>query len=268
MDLSEANRRRQDFLERFAAACRHDERIVAALMGGSNVKSSPDAFSDVDLTLITQPESLAGMRATIGDFLGNLGELVFLEHFDREYLLFVFYADGVEGEVWLAGADDLHHIRCGPFQALVDKAGILAGAVFAGEEPGYDEQVEILRRQITWFWHEMSHCLTALGRGQLWWAYSQLEELRRHLVNLMRLRHDFSASADGFEKVEKALPAGELARLQATVCPLERAAMLDAVDQAFVLYRELAGELGPRYGIAYPAALEQVLLERRRQLPA
>ena len=68
----------------------------------------------------------------------------------------------------------------------------------------------------------------ALGRGQLWWAYSQLEELRRYCVKLARLRHSFSAEARGYEKVEQALAVERLSSLQATCCPLEPSAMLQA----------------------------------------
>jgi hypothetical protein len=81
--------------------------------------------------------------------------------------------------------------------------------------------VETLRRLVYWFWHDLSHFITAMGRGQLWWAYGQLEELRRYCVNLAHLRHNFSAEAEGYEKIEQALPIEHLSSLQVTFCPLE-----------------------------------------------
>jgi hypothetical protein len=97
---------------------------------------------------------------------------------------------------------------------------ILAGAIFPRYQPAQAEQIETLRRLVYWFWHDLSHFLAAIGRGQLWWAYGQLEELRRYCVNLVRLRHDFSAAANGYEKVEQAIPGEHLSSLQATCCQL------------------------------------------------
>ena len=45
-----------------------------------------------------------------------------------------------------------------------------------------------------------------MARGQLWSAYGALEDLRLTCVNLARLRQNFSAKAEGYEKVDQALP--------------------------------------------------------------
>ena len=46
-------------MNRFITACQVDERVVAAFLGGSNAKGMADAYSDLDLYLIT---SDAGKR--------------------------------------------------------------------------------------------------------------------------------------------------------------------------------------------------------------
>jgi hypothetical protein len=33
--------------------------------------------------------------------------------------------------------------------------------------PDHAEQMEALRRVLFWFWHELSHSIAAVGRGQL-----------------------------------------------------------------------------------------------------
>jgi hypothetical protein len=105
-----------------------------------------------------------------------------------------------------------------------------------------------------------------MGRGQLWWAYGQLEALRRYCVNLVRLRHNFSVAADGYEKVEQAIPGEHLSSLQATCCPLEPGAMLQAALVIVHFYQELAPLLARTHGITYPADLERVMSNRLEKL--
>jgi hypothetical protein len=154
----------------------------------------------------------------------------------------------------------------GPYRVLLDKKRLLAGAVFPWHEPAQAEQVEILRRLVCWFWHDLSHFTTAMGRGQLWWAYGQIEVLRLHCVNLARLQQNFSKGVDGYEKVEQALPGEQLAPLQATCCPLEYGAMLQAALGIVRFYRERAPHRARIHGIAYPVALERVMYGRLEKL--
>jgi len=122
-----------------------------------------------------------------------------------------------------------------------------------------------LRRLVTWFWHNLSHFITAMARRQLWWAYGQLEELRRACLNLARLRQNFSdpgVGEEGYYKVEQALPIEQLAPLQATYCPLEQGAMLQAALVIVRFYQELARPLARTHDIPYPADLERVMCDR------
>ena len=169
--------------------------------------------------------------------------------------------------MWLGREDRLQQFPGGPYTVLLDKNGVLSEPVAERESPR-DRQVETLRRAVYWFWHDLSHFTTAMGRGQLWWAYGQLEEVRGLCVNLARLRQDFSTSADGYEKLDKAVPAGELAALRSTYCPFEQEAMLDAANVIVGFYRELAVPLARIHGIAYPADLDRVMSDRLAKLVA
>ena len=148
---------------------------------------------------------------------------------------------------------------------LLDKQGMLASAVFPEREPTQAQQLETLRRQVTWFWHDLSHFITAIRRGQLVWAHGQLEALRLYGSNLARLRQNFldgEVGAEGYFKLEQALPVAQLAPLAATYCPLDRDAMLQAARVIIRFYQEQAQFLTQTHGVAYPAALERVILER------
>ena len=105
-----------------------------------------------------------------------------------------------------------------------------------------------------------------MARGQLWSAYGALEDLRLTCVNLARLRENFHAEAEGYEKVEQALPVEQVAPLRATFCPMERGAMLQAALVIVRFYQELAPPLARAHGISYPADLARVMVDRLEHL--
>jgi predicted nucleotidyltransferase len=254
---------------RFIAACQADERVVAAFLGGSYARGTADAYSDLDLYLVTTDEAYEDFFAGRQAFLRLLGEPVLLEDFNGygfDMLTFIF-ADGTEGELGLGRESHFTHIHGGPYRILLDKKGILAGVVFSLHEPAKAEQIETLRQLVYWFWHELSqHFITALARGQLWSAYGALEQMRLTCVNLARLRQNFQVAAEGYEKVEQAIPVEQLAPLQATFCPLEQAAMLQAALVIVRFYQQLASPLARAHGITYPADLERVVYDRLEKL--
>jgi len=259
----------QLFLDRFVAVCQADDRVLASFLGGSYAKGTADAYSDLDLSLITTNAAYDAFFADRATFLQQLGAPVFLESFGNPNIVFFIFPDDTEGELWLGSASRLDHIHSGPYRVLLDKQGMLTGAVFPEREPTQAEQIETLRRQVVWFWHDLSHFSTAIGRGQLGWAHGQLEALRLYCINLARLRQNFldaEVGSEGYWKLEQALAAAQLAPLEMTYCPLERGAMLQAVRTLVQFYQEQAQILTRTHGIAYPAALERVMLDRLDKL--
>lgn len=259
----------QIIMNRFISACQADERIVAAFLGGSYARGTADAYSDLDLYVITTDEMYDDFKASCEAFLRLLDEPLFLENFDDfGFDLIVFtLADGTEGELALGRESHFLHIHGGPHRVLLDKKGILAGVVFPLYQPAQAEQVQTLHRLIYWFWQDLSHhFITPIARGQLWSAYGALEDLRRTCVNLARLRQNFSTLAEGYEKIEQVLPSEQLALLQATFCPMEREALLRAALIIVHFYRELAPSLAQAHGIPYPSELARVMYERLERL--
>src|SRR6266542_1108037 len=94
----------QAFMDRFVAVCRTDARVVATFLGGSSVKGTADASSDLDLTMITTDDAYADFTAGRKEFLDQLGEVVFLEDFDLPHNVFFILSDGTEGEIWIGSA--------------------------------------------------------------------------------------------------------------------------------------------------------------------
>lgn len=257
--------RHRAIVDRFVAACREDERVVAAFLGGSYARGMADAHSDLDLYVVTADGVYADFFADRAAFVRRLGEPAFLEDFAEygfDLLLFVL-ADGTEGELAFGREGAFRHIHGGPHVVLLDRAGLLAGVAFPEHRPSPSEQVERLRGLVVWFWHDLSHhVITPLARDRPWTAVGGLEDLRRTCVDLARLAADFTAAAGGYERVEGAVPPGRLAALAATFCPPERDALLGAARALVDIYRELAPPLAEAHGIAYPAALERVIRAR------
>src|SRR5689334_18650538 len=260
-------------MDRFMAACQADARVVAAFLGGSYARDGADAYSDLDLDLITSDAAYDDFFAGRAAFVRRLGEPVSLQDYHDDThgggADFVFFtlADGTEGELGIGRESQFTRLHAGPYRVLLDTRGILAGAVFPSREADQDEQTETLRGLISWFWHDLSHhFITPMARGQLLSAYGALEDLRRACVNLGRLSESFAAAAEGYEKVEQALPAERIAAIAATCCPLERDAMLRGARALVRLYEELAPPLAEAHAIPYPAELARIVSARLEQL--
>jgi predicted nucleotidyltransferase len=253
-------------VSRFVEACSADHRIVAALLFGSHARGEADEYSDLDLGVITSDDALENVMAERRAFVRQLGEPVFMENFGHDRIAFSILADGTECEVVFGREGALEELDVGPFVTLVDKRGILEGAEFPLPRPDPDERREQLRQVLNWFWHDLSHFMAALGRGELWWACGQLEAQRRYCVNLLRIEHGDEAQEEAYEKLEKAVPVSELAALQPTFCLMERDAMLKAALDIVSFFREHAPQVAGAYGSGYPAELERLMCDRLDQL--
>lgn len=254
-------------IRRFTEACHADDRVLACFLGGSIARGAADVYSDLDLYLITTQAGYESFWAERAAFLALLGEPLFVEDFDLRDIVFFVLANGVEGELGIGKAGEFSHIHSGPYTVLVDKTGILANVSFSEPEP--DAHVESVRRLIHWFWHDLSHFITAMGRGQLWWAYGQLEILRAYCIKLARLQNDFSdgdAWDEPYFKIEQAIPVDWLEPLRVTFCPMEFKAMLYAGSAILTFYRDLAPLLAQTHGIAYPRKLEALMVKRLENL--
>jgi predicted nucleotidyltransferase len=255
-------------IERFVALCSADDRIVAAFLGGSHARAEADEFSDLDLCVITTDEAHEEVVSGRQAIIERLGEPLFLDDFGLEGIVFFILADGTEAELFFRRVSALDEIAdVGPYRTLLDKEGILAGAEFPVRGPDRAEQVEALNRLLQWFWHDLSHLIAALGRGQLWWAHGQLEALRRYCVNLIRIEQNVEAQEEEpYEKLDQTIATTPLSPLLTTFCPMEKSAMLRAVGEIVNVYRQRAPGVASTYGLTYPAELDRLMCNRLDKL--
>lgn len=253
-------------LARFVEACSADDRIVAAFLGGSHARGAADGFSDVDLCLIATDESHAEVVADREEIVRRLGDPLFLEHFSSQDHVFFILADGTEGELYLGREGTLDALEEPAFRILLDERGILGRAAFARPVVDPVEQAEALRAILAGFWHEVAHLVTALGRGQPWWAIGQLEAMRAMCVNVVRIEHGVAADAEPSFKVDEALPPGALDELRTTYVPLEEHAILRAAADVVRVFRAHGRRAADAFGLPYPDALDALLSGHLRSL--
>jgi predicted nucleotidyltransferase len=256
----------QPLLDRFVEVCADDDRIVAAFLGGSHARGEADALSDVDLCVITKDDDFLDVVADRAGLVGLLGEPLFVEDFGFTDQVFFVLADGTEGEIFFGSEGRLDELEPGRYRTLFDPKGILDGVVFAEERVDPVEQREVLRQTLSWFWHELSHFITAIGRNQLWWAAGQLEALRGHCVNLVRIEHGVWAGDEPYEKLDRTVDADRLGPLRSTFVPIEREAQLRAAHDIARFFSEAAPAVAESRGLTYPVELERLMIDRLNDL--
>lgn len=259
----------QTVFEKFVSACRADERVIAALLVGSYAKGKADARSDLDLNVITTDEVYDDFIEDRAAFIRQLGEPLFVEDFDLPGIVFLIFPNGAEVEVSFERENQLSQILNEPYKVLLDKRKVTSSVISRERQVDHEEQKEKLRRLIYWFWHELSHFITAMTRGQLWWAHGQLNVLRLYCINVSRLQNNFSdqeVGDEGYFKIEQTLPVEQLSALKPTYCPMGVGAMLESADVIVRYFRDIATSLATTHGITYPESLDKVMFERLERL--
>ena len=109
--------------------------MLAAFLGGSLAAGTARPDSDVDLYVVTREEDYEALWAKRAEFVRSLGEPRSLEDVcDFEGLGFdmVLFelADGVEGELAFGHERNFLSLHGGPYEVLVDRAGLLDGVLF------------------------------------------------------------------------------------------------------------------------------------------
>jgi hypothetical protein len=189
-----------------------------------------------------------------------IGEPLLTEDFGNPANLHVILTDGVDLELIMTRESELTLEL--PYRVLLDKDGVEARARTHLPAPPADPDTDQVRQLIVGFWHDVGHLITALGRGNAWWAYGQLDELRRMCLNLCRMEAGGAPEDEAYWKVDETLPADRLASLRATVAPPEIGPMVVAASAVLDLYRELAVPLADKHGVPYPSELDRLVSGR------
>jgi predicted nucleotidyltransferase len=256
----------QSLIDRFVEVCLLDDRIVAAFLGGSLAREQADTFSDVDLCVITRDDAFDDVVAERASLIERLGEPVFVEDWGTNDVVSFVLADGTEAEIFFGREGALDELWPGQHRTLFDRDGILEGFTFEEERTEPGELEDVLRQTLSWFWHELSHFVKAVGRNQLWWAAGQLEALRGHCVKLVRIERGAQAGEEPYWKLDEEIRTSGLEPLQATFVPMDRSELLRAGRALVAFFRERAPRVAEAYGLTYPVELDRVMVNRLDEL--
>jgi predicted nucleotidyltransferase len=249
----------ESLIARLVDVCAADERVVAAFLGGSRARGQDDAFSDVDVSVVVTDEAYDEVLAAKEGFVRKLGAPLFLEDFGSGHIAFVIFDDGTELELHLIRVSDLGSVRSGPHRVLLDRGGVLEGKAFPLLAPDPGEQHEQLRQILAWFWHDLDHFTTAIGRGHLWWAAGQLEQLRHLCVKLVRIEQAVIVEDEPYWKLDTEISTDPLEPLRSTFTPIEREALVRAGRDMLAFFRREAPAVADAHGLAYPVELDAIV---------
>ena len=250
--------------DRIAALGQADDRIRAVLLYGSHATGTADAYSDLDIGLVVADDAYDGVLARPGELAGAIGEPLLVEDFGDPANLHLILADGIDLELVITRASELTLEL--PHRVLLDKDGVGEAAHGRRPPPVADVDTEQVRQLVHWFWHDVGHVISALGRGHLLWAHGQLEELRGVCLGLARLESGVEIDDEPYWKIDAALPEERLAAVRATVVAPEVVPMRDAALALVDFYRELAPAVAASHGIEYPTELDRILSDRLRMV--
>ncbi|TMI42576.1 hypothetical protein E6H21_00135 [Candidatus Bathyarchaeota archaeon] len=256
------------FIQKFEQIAREDPRILSAFLGGSLADGTEDDFSDIDIYYILDEQSYPEFATQMRTRLGEMGPLVLLEqhnNFGFDLILFIFQ-NGVKGELGLGTTTNLKTLHAGPYKVLVDKKGLLDGFVFpfqaSLEEKDLQEYVE---KQLRWYWYWYYVFLSAVARGRLWSAFTQLQQMREYAFKLIALAyHPQRIPGQRFERTVPRLVRDELGR--GSLPQYTRGSMIASADAMTQILKREIKELLLSSHANYPADLEATVLDKKRSL--
>lgn len=237
------------FLDRAVPRLQADRRIVGMAAAGSFGSGKMDKFSDLDLVVAVEPDSMTAVTAERHRMAAELGPLVAAftgEHVGEPRVLICLY--GSEG-----GHSPLHvdlkfvsladvATRVDDPVVLWERDGRLTQALQAGEARYPTPDLPWIEER---FWVWIHYAALKIGRGELFEAVDFLAFLRAQVLGPLALM-EAGAPPSGVRRLEMAAPA-RAAQLQETVAAYDTASCIQCLYAAVELYRSLRGSVGSRH---------------------
>ncbi|HEV7332827.1 MAG TPA: aminoglycoside 6-adenylyltransferase [Flavisolibacter sp.] len=229
------------FAERTVQFVKDDETVEGLAVAGSWLTHEIDEFSDLDLILVTK-EKIGGDKDKMLVYAKRFGKLLsgFTgEHVGEPRVLICLYDDPLlHVDIKFVTLEEFHQRIENP-EILLDKEGQLRKVLEQTEAKfPYPDYQWIEDR----FWTWVHYALLKIGRGELVEAFGFLGYLR--LVVFGPLLHIRNKNLPrGVRKVEVQLPAKDFEQLKATIPTYAKSSLLESLENAVTLYRQLRNEL-------------------------
>ncbi len=233
----------QSFIDKAIEQIRQDAEAVGLAVGGSWASCEMDAWSDLDLVLVTtrqiapdvnrMREYAARFGTLLGSFRGDhVGETRLLIalyespllHVDLKFLTPVEFYQRVENPVVLWERDGL-------LSAIMQQS--------MAQYPPFDFQWTEDR-----FWVWMHYAALKVGRGEYMEAVDFMAFIRSTVLGpLLHLKNN--GMPRGVRRAETTFDAVDLSRLQATLSTPDRSGLLQSLSEAMAFYESLRDTFSP-----------------------
>lgn len=230
-----------EFAQRAVKILEKEEDVLGLAVGGSWLSHELDAFSDLDLTVVTASSITHDptLMLAYADKLGALLSGFTGEHVGEPRLLICLYdAPLLHVDLKFLTPDEFH-TRVETPTLLLDKTGELRKIIQKSESRfPYPDYQWIEDR----FWTWVHYALLKIGRGEYLEAYDFLAYLRSVVVGpLLHIKN--GNLPRGVRKVEMQLANADFNQLLSTLPTYEKRALLTSLRNAVTLYRDLRKNL-------------------------
>jgi predicted nucleotidyltransferase len=230
-----------EFAQRAVKILEQEVDVLGLAVGGSWLSRELDAFSDLDLIVVTASSTTHDptLMLAYADKLGALLSGFTGEHVGEPRLLICLYdAPLLHVDLKFLTPDEFH-TRVETPTLLLDKTGELRKILQKSESRfPYPDYQWIEDR----FWTWVHYALLKIGRGEYLEAYDFLAYLRSVVVGpLLHIKN--GNLPRGVRKVEMQLANADFNQLLSTLPTYEKRALLTSLRNAVTLYRDLRKNL-------------------------
>ena len=233
----------ESFLENAVRVVQHDSETIGLAVGGSFASGNTDAYSDLDLVLITdQPiaPDVSQMRA----YASRLGQMLASfrgDHVGEPRLLIALY-DAPLLHV------DIKFLTLAEFQERVEDPIVLYERGSALTTVIQQSTAHYPDVDFQWiedrFWIWAHYAALKIGRGEYVEALDFLAFLRSTVLGpMMHLKN--GNLPRGVRRIETSVDLNDLAQLTKTVALPDRNVLLNSTEAAMRLYESLRDRLAP-----------------------
>ena len=246
-----------DFLADLRARLDGDAQVRAAWLGGSFGRGNADRYSDIDLHVL--PADVDAFRAGAREWLGSLRPLVLYKLLFDGRMVNALTDEGLRIDIWLHA--DAPPLDPAAVDVLLDREGVLRLDAPPAPPPDAVQVANSLLAQIEEFWRCVSLLPTVIGRDELLVSFMGLYVELGIVTDILMAGYGVQR-ARGVKVLNPYLGDERRAELEAALQlnGLNAASLVMAHMALAGVVREHGPLIAERYGFAYPAALEEVVL--------
>ncbi|WP_018628562.1 hypothetical protein [Niabella aurantiaca] len=229
------------FANRAKEILKPDDNIIGLAVAGSWLTNELDAYSDLDLILVTR-QKITDTKSRMLHYAKKLGNL--LSGFTGEHVgeprVFICLYDNplLHVDLKFVTLDEFHD-RIETPTILLDKNGQLESAI-------NNSQAKFPYPDYQWiedrFWIWIHYALLKIGRGEYLEAYDFSAFLRMTVLGpLLHIKN--KTLPRGVRKVETELCTSDFNQLKLTIPDYDKRSLLSSLRNAALLYRQLRTDL-------------------------